>query len=49
MKKAIRDYVGTAGHLYWLVTGNIHPKERVPLADDFFFPDVWIHPEENEN
>jgi len=25
-RKIVRDYVGTAGHLYWLITGNHHPK-----------------------
>jgi hypothetical protein len=28
MKELIASYSGTAGHLYWLVTFNKHPKQN---------------------
>lgn len=46
MKKQISSYVGSAGHLYKLVTGNLHPKlrrsitlEQIPGYFNFF-PDL---------
>jgi hypothetical protein len=38
MSKQIASYVGTASHLYWLLTGNLHPKLREPITlEDYMF------------
>jgi hypothetical protein len=43
MTKIIRDYVGTASHLYWLITSKIHPKEiRLDSLNDNWYDNyIW--------